>query len=70
MSARHQFSAAAFRWQEADGNPDVVAGNCKAVTDAIRDIYSQDMSNVIFGDLYRCIDRSIVSLYISSDPSG
>ncbi|KAK1685820.1 hypothetical protein QYE76_046668 [Lolium multiflorum] len=53
MSARHQFSAAAFRWQETDGNPDVVAGNCKAVTNAVRDIYAQDMTNVIFGDLYR-----------------
>ncbi|KAM0929333.1 hypothetical protein ACQ4PT_001705 [Festuca glaucescens] len=53
MSAGHQFSAAAFRLQEADANPDMVAGNCKAVTDAVRDIYAQDMTNVIFGDLYR-----------------
>jgi hypothetical protein len=58
MSGGRQFSAAMFRWQEADTNPDVVAGNCKAVTDAIRDIYAQDMTNIIFGDLYRCIDRS------------
>ncbi|KAM0903238.1 hypothetical protein ACQ4PT_018763 [Festuca glaucescens] len=53
MSTGHQFSAAAFRRQEADANPDVVAVNCKAMTDAIRDIYAQDMTNVIFGDLYR-----------------
>jgi hypothetical protein len=61
----------------ADTNPDVVVGNCKAVTDAIRDIYAQDMTNIIFGDLYRCIDRSSpstlsskkISLY-PPDPSG
>uniref|UniRef100_A0A0D9WA76 Cullin N-terminal domain-containing protein n=1 Tax=Leersia perrieri TaxID=77586 RepID=A0A0D9WA76_9ORYZ len=31
------------------------AGNCKAVTDAIRDIYAQeDMGSLVFEELYRC----------------